>query len=296
MRFFSNEAQDNVDDKKDHHDDPDATAPVPQQRPGSPWQHDTATSASADDPDRTVAFSDGTDPAPKHSLPDDTAPKHKLPDSDDKINFKETDDGVRPDDATVDSTPDDRDTVDDPHLKDADLDSKLDSKKDSDSTEDVEFKDADPDTDADFKKTGSDLTDSGAGFDPAEPEPVKDKADTIDETDPTPDPVVASAAEPAATPVVAPAETPAASGPLPFFPAADTQPLRDRWRDVQLRFVDDPKGATADAAGLVDEAVDKLSSAVRDHKGSFAKGTDDTEALRVELRSYRDILDRLLGL
>ena len=94
-------------------------------------------------------------------------------------------------------------------------------------------------------------------------------------------------------------ETPAVvpvSGPAPFFPAADTTAMRERWRDVQLRFVDDPKGATAEAAGLVDEAVDKLTSALRDQRGSLAKGTEDTEALRVELRSYRDILDRLLGL
>ncbi|BBH66406.1 hypothetical protein ACTI_30910 [Actinoplanes sp. OR16] len=86
------------------------------------------------------------------------------------------------------------------------------------------------------------------------------------------------------------------SGPAPFFPTAETQTLKERWRDVQLRFVDDPKGATGEAAQLVDEAVDKLTTALRDQRGSLAKGTEDTEALRVELRAYRDILDRLLGL
>ncbi|WP_229073065.1 hypothetical protein [Actinoplanes sp. DH11] len=86
------------------------------------------------------------------------------------------------------------------------------------------------------------------------------------------------------------------SGPSPFFPAAETEVLRNRWRDVQLRFVDDPKGATNDAAQLVDEAVDTLTAALREQRGGLAKGTDDTESLRVELRSYRDILDRLLGL
>ncbi|MEU8659981.1 hypothetical protein [Actinoplanes philippinensis] len=267
MRFFSNEAQDNVDDKNDHPTDPDTTAPVPQQRAGSPWQHDTdpAPQTAADgastvgDPDRTVAFSDGVtrdrddaEPAPKHSLPDDTAPRHKLPDEDGKAEDHKTDQGVRTDDAGLDSALDDRGTFDDPHLKETDA-------------------------------TPAALTDS-------EPEDrVEDEPAVLDEPGPAPDPVVAPVTEPVA-------ETPAESGPMPFFPAADTQPLRDRWRDVQLRFVDDPKGATADAAGLVDEAVDKLSQALRDHRGSFAKGTDDTEALRVELRSYRDILDRLLGL
>ncbi|GGN37328.1 hypothetical protein FHR83_006427 [Actinoplanes campanulatus] len=86
------------------------------------------------------------------------------------------------------------------------------------------------------------------------------------------------------------------SGPVALFPGGDVESLRERWRDIQLRFVDDPKAATGEAAGLVDEAVDKLAKALRDHRGSLSTGTDETEALRVELRSYRDILDRLLGL
>lgn len=91
-------------------------------------------------------------------------------------------------------------------------------------------------------------------------------------------------------------ETDHSAGPAPFFPTAEVQALKDRWRDVQLRFVDDPKAATGEAAQLVDEAVDRLTAALREQRGSLAKGHDDTEALRVELRAYRDILDRLLGL
>jgi hypothetical protein len=294
MRFFSNEAQDNVDDKTDRPTDPDTTAPVPQQRAGSPWQHDsdpasqsTAVGTSTvgdpdtvrpdDDPDRTdrlpdtadrtVAFSDDTtrdsgidgEPTPRHSLPDDTAPKHKLPD-----------DGYEP--------------AEDEPVKD---------EFSKDATDKDEFAE---------DATGKD----GFGKD----EPVKDgfgkdeerKDDaavdaaledrgTFDEPHVTPE--AGTEPEPVATPVAA---TPAETGAVAFFPSSETQPLRDRWRDVQLRFVDDPKGATAEAAGLVDEAVDKLSQALRDHRGSFAKGTDDTESLRVELRGYRDILDRLLGI
>ena len=119
------------------------------------------------------------------------------------------------------------------------------------------------------------------------------------------DPVIAGAPAPAATTSPSPSQATASvsatdkdqpSGPSPFFPTSDVTALRERWRDVQLRFVDDPKGATAEAAGLVDEAVDKLTEALRQQRGGLAKGSDDTEALRVELRSYRDILDRLLGL
>jgi hypothetical protein len=254
MRFFSNEAQDDVDGKNDRpaDTDPDTTAPVPQQRAGSPWQHDTDTTATptavgtstvvdtansgdTDTADRTVAFSD--DGTPRHSLPDDTAPKHKLPDD-----------------------------VDEP-VKDEQL------KDESDKDEQIQEKD---ETEAEGQEADATL----------------DDRDTVDEPHVTPE--IDTEPEPVTTPVAA--TTPAETGALQFFPAADTQPLRDRWRDVQLRFVDDPKGATAEASGLVDEAVDKLSEALREHRGSYAKGTDDTEALRVELRGYRDILDRLLGI
>jgi hypothetical protein len=112
------------------------------------------------------------------------------------------------------------------------------------------------------------------------------------------EPVVAVAAvpEPVTTAAAGPATTAGAAGSATLFPDAETQPLRDRWRDIQLRFVDDPKASTAEAASLVDETIEKLTTALREHRGSLAGGGDDTEALRVELRSYRDILDRLLGL
>ena len=73
--------------------------------------------------------------------------------------------------------------------------------------------------------------------------------------------------------------------------------FRERWREVQLRFVDSPKEATAEAAGLVDEVVDRLAASLREQKGRLAgDGTDDTEKLRVELRGYRDMLNRILDL
>ncbi|GID64489.1 hypothetical protein Acy02nite_23700 [Actinoplanes cyaneus] len=112
-----------------------------------------------------------------------------------------------------------------------------------------------------------------------------------------PEPVTTAAAGPATTAGGAGSATTAGgAGSATLFPDAETQPLRDRWRDIQLRFVDDPKASTAEAASLVDETIEKLTTALREHRGSLAGGGDDTEALRVELRSYRDILDRLLGL
>jgi hypothetical protein len=82
-----------------------------------------------------------------------------------------------------------------------------------------------------------------------------------------------------------------------LFGADDAQTFKNRWRDVQLRFVDSPKEATTEAAGLLDEAVDRLAASLRTQKGRLAgDGTEDTEKLRVELRGYRDMLNRILDL
>ncbi|MBW6432257.1 hypothetical protein KZ829_00655 [Actinoplanes hulinensis] len=124
--------------------------------------------------------------------------------------------------------------------------------------------------------------------DPAVDQAIEDRG-TFD--DPHPAPETGSAVD-----EPRPAAEKPLTGPVALFPGGDVESLRERWRDIQLRFVDDPKAATGEAAGLVDEAVDKLTKALRDHRGSLSTGTDETEALRVELRSYRDILDRLLGL
>jgi hypothetical protein len=70
----------------------------------------------------------------------------------------------------------------------------------------------------------------------------------------------------------------------------------ERLRDIALNFVDDPKDATAQAGALVDEAIDKVTSALKAQKDALAGEGDDTERLRVELRGYRDILKRISSL
>jgi len=97
-------------------------------------------------------------------------------------------------------------------------------------------------------------------------------------------------------------ETPVAaapgSAPAPALDRlfTDGDSFAERFRDIQLRFVDSPKEATADAAALVGEAVDKLTSALQAQKDSLGGDSDDTEQLRVQLRSYRDLLNRLSAL
>jgi len=82
-----------------------------------------------------------------------------------------------------------------------------------------------------------------------------------------------------------------------LFGEADAQGFQDRWREVQLRFVDSPKEATVEAAKLVDEAVDQLTASLKSQKDQVAHdNSNDTEQLRVELRGYREILNRVLKL
>ncbi|QOC90609.1 hypothetical protein [Micromonospora craniellae] len=89
------------------------------------------------------------------------------------------------------------------------------------------------------------------------------------------------------------------AGAATLFDGATAQGFRDRWRDVQLRFVDDPQAAAGQAQSLVDEAMQALSTALAEHKNKLGgwqeAGSPDTEQLRVAVREYRDFLDRVLG-
>ncbi|HEY6595196.1 MAG TPA: hypothetical protein VI011_14050 [Asanoa sp.] len=75
--------------------------------------------------------------------------------------------------------------------------------------------------------------------------------------------------------------------------------FRERWREVQLRFVDDPRAAAGEAQNLAEEAVEAMISALSAHKSDLggweATEGSDTEQLRVVVRRYRDFLERVLA-
>jgi hypothetical protein len=124
------------------------------------------------------------------------------------------------------------------------------------------------------------------------------------------------AAEPdgAATPVDTPAPVAVGTAPAPVPPAPgevtdDTTTLwpedavrdfQQRWREVQLRFVDDPRAAADEAQELVSEALGRFSETLNARKSELDgwQGTDgaDTERMRTVVRRYRILLDRLLEL
>ncbi|MFY1633529.1 hypothetical protein ACN27F_09645 [Solwaraspora sp. WMMB335] len=84
-----------------------------------------------------------------------------------------------------------------------------------------------------------------------------------------------------------------------LFEPGTADAFRDRWREVQLRFVDDPRAAAEQAQTLVTEAVEALTVALtaqRDGAGGWSgAGPEDTERLRMVVRRYRDLLDHLLA-
>lgn len=82
-----------------------------------------------------------------------------------------------------------------------------------------------------------------------------------------------------------------------FFAADSVSGLRDRWREAQLGFVDDPRKAVDDVKALVSEAVDQFTAAVSAQRDELdAAAGEDTEQYRVAVQRYRAFFDRLLGL
>lgn len=120
------------------------------------------------------------------------------------------------------------------------------------------------------------------------PEPVPDTA---------PDPVPGKGAP--ASPAGAPAPS-SAGAPEKLLDPAESERFRERWREVQSAFVDDPGESVRKADDLASEAVDALGRAIAGHRRALSDGTGgrehaDTERLRLALRGYRDLLDRIFA-
>lgn len=134
---------------------------------------------------------------------------------------------------------------------------------------------------------------------PAE-EPVEEPADKpaaeADDTEAKDTEVEEPAAE---AEELAPGEVPAAAA-VTFWEGEVVDGYRDRWQQIQLRFIDDPRQAAEQAHALVGDVVDGFAEAVQRQRDELNRwqsaDLDDTEELRVSVRRYRDFLDRLLGL
>jgi hypothetical protein len=73
-----------------------------------------------------------------------------------------------------------------------------------------------------------------------------------------------------------------------------------RWKEIQTRFVDEPRGAVEDADGLVANLMQQLAEGFAKERerleAQWGRGEDiSTEDLRVALQRYRTFFQRLLS-
>jgi hypothetical protein len=85
----------------------------------------------------------------------------------------------------------------------------------------------------------------------------------------------------------------------PLFDAGREQELRDRWRTLQARFVDEPRDTVSEADSLVAELLRDLAQTFDGARSKledqWSSGEDvSTEDLRITLQRYRSFFERLL--
>lgn len=86
----------------------------------------------------------------------------------------------------------------------------------------------------------------------------------------------------------------------PLLDAGQASSFTERWREIQVDFVDRPRESVEQADSLVAELMQQLASSFAEERGSLEQqweGGDDvsTEDLRVALTRYRSFFDRLLS-
>ncbi len=105
-----------------------------------------------------------------------------------------------------------------------------------------------------------------------------------------------------------PEQQPMAAAPSPveavhetFLSRTDVDELRSRWSSVQTKFVDEPCTSVEQADALVADAIVRVEKALSELRSVLDRQWLDqpnisTEDLRLVLKAYRDLLDRLLAL
>jgi hypothetical protein len=100
--------------------------------------------------------------------------------------------------------------------------------------------------------------------------------------------------------VVVNSEGTARSGLEPLFAEAVAADFRLRWDEVQRGFVDDPERAVKAGDELVTQVIQSLAESLNAPDRQFdgdgdADNGDSTENLRISLRRYRALFERLLA-
>jgi hypothetical protein len=86
----------------------------------------------------------------------------------------------------------------------------------------------------------------------------------------------------------------------PLLADEDAGGFRSRWNEIQVRFVDEPRGSVQKADGLVAEMMERLTQMFSDERtrleSQWERGHDvSTEDLRIALQRYRSFFERLLS-
>lgn len=86
----------------------------------------------------------------------------------------------------------------------------------------------------------------------------------------------------------------------PLFDDKVDHDFRDRWREIQTGFVDEPRQAVERADGLVAELMQRLAQSFSEQRNNLEHQWDasdevSTEELRVALTRYRSFFERLLS-
>jgi hypothetical protein len=107
-----------------------------------------------------------------------------------------------------------------------------------------------------------------------------------------------AAASEAAEAEAATAEPAEAEPAAPAAAALDVDGIRNRFLDIQAGFVDEPRQAVEEAGRFVEEVAQQVIDALQAQRGQLQVPAAEasTEDLRLAMRSYRQFVDRLLGL
>jgi hypothetical protein len=86
----------------------------------------------------------------------------------------------------------------------------------------------------------------------------------------------------------------------PLLADEDTGGFKSRWNEIQVRFVDEPRGSVKEADGLVAEMMERLDKMFSEERtrleSQWERGDDvSTEDLRIALQRYRSFFTRLLS-
>jgi hypothetical protein len=127
------------------------------------------------------------------------------------------------------------------------------------------------------------------GLDRTPTDPIPAKGDST-----PPEPMAPETpAEPVAEPPAEPVETPSSTATL--FDEGTTTGFRDRWRELQADFVDDPARAVRNADELVDEIMRELAKRKDGLEERWRDDDGDTEKLRVAMTEYPSFFNQLLN-